>query len=66
MTLRGLGSKHTLTNCCLDKQINRDQKGTTQGLEDTTGEGAKLFFGKYVSEIIIDTWVHYLKSVDSR
>lgn len=65
MTLRGLGSKHTLTNHCLDKQINRDQKGTTQGLEDTTGEGAKLFFGKCVSEHMPDMWVHYLKSVNS-
>lgn len=64
MTLRGLGSKHTLTNCCLDKQINRDQKATTQGLEDTTQEGAKLYFGKYVSELITGMWVHYLESVD--
>lgn len=54
-----------LTNCRLDKQINRDQSSTTQDLEDTMGEGAKLFCGKYVLEITTyDTVTHYLESVD--
>lgn len=39
MTLRGLGSERTPTNWSLDKQINREQSGTTRTLEDTESEG---------------------------
>lgn len=41
MTLRGLGSERTPTNCSLDKQINREQSGTTRTLEDTEREGER-------------------------
>lgn len=39
MTLQSFSYKRTLTNCCLDKQINWDQRNKTWGLEDTVGEG---------------------------
>lgn len=50
MTLRGLGSERTPTNCSLDKQINREQSSTTRTLEDTErGEEEARGRGKVIS-----------------
>lgn len=38
VTLRGLGHKHMLTNCCLDKQINTDKVPESRGMEDALRE----------------------------